>query len=85
MDALALGEALAIADAAAGVREAASALRARFQPLRVVVVDALDMRDEAPAASGVHHMLWLGASDGHCWTVTADPARTAGLFIAARD
>lgn len=85
MDSAALGEALTIADAATGVREAAAALRARFQPLRVVVVDAFDMRHESPAASGARHALWLGASDGHCWTVTSDPARAAGLFIAPKD
>ncbi len=79
-----LHDALALAEASPGVREAAAALRARFAPLRVVVVDALDMRDETPAASGPRHHLYLGASDGHCWTVTQDPAQAAGLFIAAR-
>ena len=79
-----LVRALGIADATAGVREAAAALRAQFAPLRVVVVDATDMRDEVPAARSVRHALWLGASDGHCWSVTTDPARAAGLFIAAQ-
>ena len=79
-----LNEALALAEAAGSVREAAAGLRARFAPLRVVVVDSFDMREETPAASGAHRQLYLAASDGHCWTVTADPANAAGLYIAER-
>lgn len=79
-----LAEALALADAAADVREAAAVLRARFAPLRVVVVEAADMRDETPAATGTQRQLYLAASDGHCWTVTADLAQAAGLYISNR-
>jgi hypothetical protein len=79
-----LAEALAIADAASSVRDAAAALRSRFAPLRVVVVDGFDMRGETPAASGSRCALYFGASDGHCWAVTADASRAAGLFIADR-
>ncbi len=81
MDAVSLAEALSIADAAASVREAAAALRARFVTLRVVVVDALDMRGEAPAAVGAKRRLYFGASDGHCWNVTTDPAQARGLIL----
>lgn len=84
MQATQLGEALAIADAAGSVREAAAALRARFASLRVVVVDAFDMRTEPPAARGERRALWLGASDGHCWAVTQDPAQAVGVFVADR-
>lgn len=84
MDAALLQDALTVADAAGTVREAAAALRERFAPLRVVVVDALDMRGETPAASGTRRTLYLGASDGHCWTVTNDPAQAAGLFLVDR-
>jgi hypothetical protein len=84
MQATALAEALTIVDAAGSVREAAAALRERFAPMRVVVVDALDMRDETPAAIGATLQLYYGASDGHCWTVTAEPAQAAGFFIAER-
>ena len=84
MDAATLLHALSAAEAAATVREPAAALRALCAPLRVVVVDAMDMRDEMPAVQGPRHALYLGASDGHCWTVTQDPARAAGLFIAER-
>ncbi len=45
-------DALALAEAAGSVREAAQALRTHYSQLRVVVVDAFDMRDETPAAAG---------------------------------
>jgi hypothetical protein len=78
----ALPEAQGLAEAAATVRAAATALRERFAPARVVVVDAFDMRDETPAAVGAKYQLWFGASDGHCWQVTADPAQAVGFFIS---
>ena len=84
MEATTLSEALLIADAAASVSEAAAALRARFADLRVVVVDAFDMRGETPAAVGTKRQLYLGASDGHCWTVTRDAGQACGVFIAER-
>lgn len=79
-----LTEALAIADAAASAREAAAALRARYAALRVIVVDAFDMRGETPAAVGARRQLYLGASDGHCWSVTGDPATASGLIVCER-
>ena len=84
LEAITLQEALAIAEGAPSVREAANALRARFAPMRVVVVDAFDMRGETPAASGARRQLYFGASDGHCWAVTADAAQATGLFISER-
>ncbi len=84
MDTATLAEALQLAEAAAGVREAAAVLRQRFAGLRVVVVDAFDMRGEKPAARGARRELFLGASDGHCWTLTADPAAAQGLFVCDR-
>jgi len=84
MDADLLVQAIEISDVAQSAREAATALRARFAPLRVVVVDAFDMRDETPAAVGARHQLYYGASDGHCWTVTSEPSKAAALFIAER-
>jgi hypothetical protein len=85
MDAAVLAEALTLADSAGTLREAAAALRARFDALRIVVVDAFDMRGETPAASGKRRQLYFGASDGHCWAVTGDAAQAAGLFIAERE
>lgn len=77
-----LAEALALAETAASAREAAALLRERFAPLRVVVVDAFDMRSEKPAAQGARRALYLGASDGQCWAVTTDPAEAVGLFLS---
>ena len=56
----------------------------RFANLRVVIVDAIDMRSETPAAVGTNRQLYLGASDGHCWSVTSDAGRVCGFFIAER-
>jgi hypothetical protein len=84
MESSVLSEAMSIADAASGVREAAAALRERFAGLRVVVVDAFDMRSETPAVIGTKRQLYLGASDGHCWSVTTDAGQAAGFFIAER-
>jgi len=81
LDTATLAHATRVADAAATVREAAAALRQQLAPLRVVVVDAMDMRAETPAAQGERRMLYLAASDGHCWTVTTDPAQAAGLYL----
>lgn len=81
MEAHVVTEALALAEAAASVREAAQALREHYSLLRVVVVDAFDMRDETPAATGATRKLYYGASDGHCWQVTNDPAQAAGFFL----
>lgn len=84
MDAATLADALALAEAAPDLRAAATRLRERLAPLRVVVVDAVDLRDETPAAAGERCALFLGASDGHCWQVTADPSQAAAVFVAAR-
>lgn len=84
MDAQALAHALTLADAAPTVRDAAASLRQHFNGLRVVVVDALDMRDETPAAQGQKRNVFLGASDGHCWHTTADPSLASALFVADR-
>jgi CO/xanthine dehydrogenase Mo-binding subunit len=81
MDAHTAAEALALAEAAATVRDAAQLLRERYAPLRVVVVDAFEMRGETPAAQGDKRTLYYGASDGHCWQVTSDPAQAAGFFL----
>lgn len=76
-------DALELADGCTGVREAATALRETFAPLRVVVVDAMDMRGEQPVAASARHQLFLGASDGHCWHVTRNEREAAGLFLCA--
>ncbi len=74
----------ALAETVVNIREAAALLRERIAPGRVIVVDAMDMRQEAPAISGARWNLFLAASDGHCWTVTREPAQAAGLYISPR-
>lgn len=83
-DAAALAEVLALADSAPSVRAAASLLRERYAPLRIVVVDAFDMRGETPLGMGERVLAWAGASDGHCWQVSPDLAAASGLFLAAK-
>lgn len=77
-----LEEALRLAETAGSAREAAALLRQQFTALRIIVVDAFDMRSETPAAQGPQRRLYLSASDGHCWSVTTDPSRVAGLILA---
>lgn len=84
MDAHIASEALALAEGAATVRDAAQLLRQRYAPLRIVVVDAFDMRGEVPAVQGARRSLYYGASDGHCWAVTSDPSQAAGFFLSDR-
>lgn len=85
LDPAALQAALALVDGAATVRAGAALLRQQLAPLKVVVVDAFDMRGETPLASGERVLVWAGASDGHCWQVTSDLASASGLFLAAKD
>lgn len=82
MNAQELETACRLADGAADPREAADLLRKRFPGLRIAVVDAFDMRDEQHAAQGRVHTLWLGHSDGHCWSITPEPEQADVIFIA---
>ncbi|HLO95075.1 MAG TPA: hypothetical protein VK195_12235 [Burkholderiaceae bacterium] len=77
-----LAEALRLAESANSAHEAARLLRQHFATLRIVVVDAFDMRSEVPAAQGAQRRLYLSTSDGHCWSVTNDPSQVAGLILA---
>lgn len=77
-----LDEVLRLAESQPTVREAAAALRQQLAPLRVMVVDAFDMRGEAPLARGERRALWGAASDGHCWSVSHDAGAIVGLYLA---
>jgi hypothetical protein len=85
MDTHVIDEALVLAESATTVRDAARVLREHYSLLRVVVVDAFDMRDETPAAAGARRALYYGATDGHCWQVTDDPGQAAGFFVADKE
>ncbi|WP_372524400.1 hypothetical protein [Piscinibacter sp.] len=70
-----------VADAST-LRAAAASLRQQFAGMQASVVDAMDLRDETPALRVGARAIYLAASDGHCWSVTQDPAH-AGAFILA--
>lgn len=66
---------------AASLREAVSAVREVLPGLRVSAVDAFDMRDEEPALHLGERNLYLMESDGHCWSVTRNPATAVGIVL----
>lgn len=67
---------------AASLRAAAASLRQQFAGMQASVVDAMDMRDETPALRVGERAVYLASNDGHCWSVTANPAY-ANAFILA--
>ena len=67
--------------AAASLCDAASILRARDPALRVVLVDALDMRDENPAQILGSRRVYLATSNGHCWSLTEQPSEATALIL----
>jgi hypothetical protein len=67
--------------AAASVRAAAAIWRSRDPAMRVVVVDAMDMRDETPALTLGQRRVFLATSNGHCWTITQQTAETTALIL----
>lgn len=79
-----LQEAAHIVGASPSVRAAAGTLRERFAPLRALVLDAFDMRNEQPAVKLAERAIYLMSTDGHCWTVTAEPQH-ASAFVLTQD
>ena len=73
-----------LGDAAPDVAALAAAARARWNGLRVTVVDAVDVRGETPVLETASARVFLLGSDGHCWSMTTDPAAATGLRLAAR-
>jgi hypothetical protein len=76
-----LSEAANILNASPSVRAAAAAIRERFAPLKALVLDAFDMRDEEPAMQLEHRAIYLMSTDGHCWTVTAEPTQASAFVL----
>ena len=74
-----VGEVIA---AASSLREAAATWRARESDMRVVVVDAVDMRDEIPVLQLGNRRVYLAASSGHCWHITQQPLDATALLLA---
>ena len=67
--------------AASTLREAAAIWRARDPDMRVLVVDAMDMRDETPVLTLGGRSVYLAASNGHCWRVTEQVAEATALIL----
>jgi hypothetical protein len=67
--------------AAPSLRDAASIWRARDPETRVVVVDAMDMRDETPVLLLGTRRVYLATSNGHCWSVTQQPDEATALIL----
>lgn len=70
-----------VVTAAASVREAAATWRARDPAMRVVVVDAMDMRDEVPVLTLGSRRVFLATSNGHCWTTTQQMPEATALIL----
>ena len=70
-----------VVDAAPTVREAAALWRAHHPEVRAIVVDALDMRGETPALQLGARSVYLAASQGHCWHITAQPEEATVLIL----
>lgn len=77
----AVGEVIA---AATSIREAAATWRTRDPAMRVVVVDAMEMRDETPVLSLEHCQVFLATSSGHCWTITQEAAQATALVLTEK-
>jgi hypothetical protein len=75
-----LRDASVVIGAAASLRDAAALWRARDPAMRVVLVDAMDMRDETPALRLGARSIYLASTNGHCWSVT-DKADDADALI----
>jgi hypothetical protein len=67
--------------AAPSLRDAAAIWRARDPAIRVLLVDAMDMRDETPALLLGHRRVYLATSNGHCWSVTQQPEEATALIL----
>lgn len=70
-----------VIDSAPSLRDAAAILRARDPALRVVLVDAMDMRDETPAQLLGNRRFYLATSDGHCWSITQQAEEATALIL----
>jgi hypothetical protein len=76
-----LTEAAQILGSSPTVRAAAATIRERFAPLRALVLDAMDMREEKPVMQVDQRAIYLMSTDGHCWNVTAEPAAATAFVL----
>lgn len=85
MDATYLRGASEVIGTAPSLRDAAAIWRARDPATRVLLVDAMDMRDETPALQLGHRRVYLATSNGHCWSITQQPAEATALILTQED
>lgn len=81
MTALNLRQASELVGAAPSLRDAAAIWRAHHPAMRVVLVDAMDMRGETPALRLGARNVYLATSSGHCWHVTQRPEEATALIL----
>lgn len=80
-----LTEAAQILGASPTVRAAAATIRERLAPLRALVLDAMDMREETPTMQvDQQRAIYLMSTDGHCWSVTHEPT-SASAFVLTQN
>lgn len=85
MDATYLRSASEVIGAASSLRDAAALWRARDPATRVLLADAMDMRDETPVLLLGHRRVYLATSNGHCWSITQQPAEATALILTQDD
>lgn len=85
MDAAYLRSASEVIGAASSLRDAAALWRARDPATRVLLVDAMDMRDETPALLLGHRRVYLASTNGHCWAITQQPSEATALILTQVD
>ncbi len=71
-----------VVQAAASLREAAATWRKRDPAMRVIVVDALDIRDETPVLRLGSRRIYLATSTGICLSITQQPEQATALVFA---
>jgi len=70
-----------LAGEAPNARAAAAAIRSKLPGLHASVVDAFDLRGESPVLQAGALSLYLMSCDGHCWSVTGDPAQAGAVVV----
>jgi hypothetical protein len=70
-----------LAERAPDVRAAAAEIRTTIPGLRASVADAFDLRDEQLVLRAGALRLFLMACDGHCWSMTDDPAQASAVVL----
>ena len=70
-----------VVSAAASVRDAAATWRVRDPAMRVMVVDAIDMRDETPALQLGSRSIYLATSSGLCVSLTQQPELATAMIL----